>query len=94
LPKLFLTERARQDLASLPRLVQEAIVGTLTLIEADPEVEGKPLRGRLRGLWSSRTGNYRVLYTIEGKGHKLRVIIRAIKHRGEAYRRGRRHTRS
>ncbi|MGH2739629.1 MAG: type II toxin-antitoxin system RelE family toxin [Actinomycetota bacterium] len=87
MPDLFLTRRAKQDLGSFPRLVQEAIVETLSLIEADPQEAGKQLRGRLRGLWSCRVGNYRVLYTIEGSKRKVRIIVRAIRHRATAYRR-------
>jgi mRNA-degrading endonuclease RelE of RelBE toxin-antitoxin system len=90
LPELFLTGRAKQDLASLPRLIQEAVIETLTLIEGQPVEMGKELKGRLQGLWSCRVGNYRVLYTIEGRAAKSRVIVRAIRHRGIAYRQRRR----
>jgi mRNA interferase RelE/StbE len=88
LPELLLTARAKRDLTALPRTIQEAVVETLTLLGADPEEMGKQLRGRLRGLWSCRVGNYRILYTIEGK--RRRVIVRAIRHRGIAYRASRR----
>ena len=66
--------------------MQEAVVETLGAIAIEPERAGKQLVGRLRGLWSARVGNYRVLYTIEDG----RVIIRAIRHRAVAYRRRRR----
>ncbi len=88
--ELLLTRRAQEDLAALPPVVQEAVVETLTLLEAGPEDLGKELRGRLQGLWSCRVGNYRVLYTIEGSTARSRVIVRAIKHRGVAYPRRRR----
>ncbi|MGH2784894.1 MAG: type II toxin-antitoxin system RelE family toxin [Actinomycetota bacterium] len=90
MPELLLTRRARRDLEAFPPSIREAIVETLTLIEAKPDTAGKQLRGRLRGLWSSRVGNYRVLYTIEGTKTKQRVIVRAIRHRAAAYRRRRR----
>jgi mRNA interferase RelE/StbE len=83
LPELLLTGRAKQDLTALPRTIQEAVVETLTLLESDPEEMGKQLRGRLRGLWSCRVGNYRILSTIDGK--RRRVIVRGIRHRGIAY---------
>jgi addiction module RelE/StbE family toxin len=82
LPRLLLTHRAERDLAVLPRMIQEAVVETLTLLETDPEHAGKQLRGRLRGLWSCRVGSYRILYTIEGGTARRRVIVRAIRHRG------------
>jgi mRNA-degrading endonuclease RelE of RelBE toxin-antitoxin system len=90
LPRLLLTRRAEQDLAALPRTIQEAVVETLTVLEVDPEESGRQLRGRLRGLWSCRVGNYRILYTIEGGTARRRVIVRAIRHRGVAYGRPRR----
>jgi mRNA-degrading endonuclease RelE of RelBE toxin-antitoxin system len=86
LGELLLTDRAKQDLTKLPRVVQEAVVETLALVELRPEELGKELRGRLRGLCSCRVGNYRILYTIEGKGRDRPVIVRAIRHRGVAYR--------
>lgn len=82
MPELRLTRRARDDLAALPRPVQEAVFETLEALAVDPAEAGKELVGRLRGLWSVRVGSYRVLYTIERSG----VIVRAIRHRGVAYR--------
>lgn len=82
MPSLYLTSRSKQDLAALPRTVQQAVVETLTLLEASPENMGKELRGRLRGLRSCRVGSYRILYTIEGH----RVIVRGIRHLVVAYR--------
>jgi mRNA interferase RelE/StbE len=67
-------------------MAREAVLETLTAIGIEPQTAGKQLVGRLRGLWSARVGNYRVLYTIDDQG----VIIRAIRHRAVAYRRRRR----
>jgi mRNA-degrading endonuclease RelE of RelBE toxin-antitoxin system len=86
LPEPRLTRRARNDLQALPETVREAVLQTLILIGAEPECAGKKLVGRLEGLWSARVGNYRVLYTVESRG----VVMRAIRHRAVAYRRGRR----
>ena len=88
--ELLLTKRAEQDLAALPRPVQEAVLDTLTVLEIRPEELGKELRGRLGGLWSCRVGNYRILYTIEGAHPGSRVIVRAIRHLAVAYGRRRR----
>jgi len=82
LPELRLTRRATNDLRELPRTVQEAVLETLDKIAVHPKAAGKELVGRLRGLWSARVGNYRVLYTVERKG----VIVRSIRHRAFAYR--------
>lgn len=79
--ELRLTRRARKDLEALPVAVREAVFETLVAIGIGPEEAGKQLVGRLRGLWSARVGNYRVLYTIEKDG----VVVRAIRHRAVAY---------
>lgn len=86
MPEPSLTRRARNDLQALPDTVREAVLQTLILIGAEPERAGKKLVGRLDGLWSARVGNYRVLYTVESEG----LVLRAIRHRAVAYRRGRR----
>ncbi len=86
MPEPRLTRRARSDLEALPDTVRKAVLQTLILIGAEPERAGRKLVGRLEGLWSARVGNYRVLYTIESGG----VVIRAVRHRAVAYRRGRR----
>jgi mRNA interferase RelE/StbE len=83
LPELRLTQRARRDLEALPEAMRSAVLGTLAAIAREPEASGKALVGRLRGLWSARVGNYRVLYTIEGPT----VIVRSIRHRAVAYER-------
>jgi mRNA interferase RelE/StbE len=81
-----LTARAKADLAALPRSVQEAVIETMALLGAEPSAAGKPLVGRLAGLWSARVGNYRILYTIEDGGGSSRATVRAIRHRGVVYR--------
>ena len=79
--ELRLTRRARRDLEQLPPDIQHAVLETLDVIAFEPTY-GKPLVGRLRGVWSARVGSYRVLYTVES----TLVIVRAIRHRGIAYR--------
>lgn len=86
MPELRLTRRAREQLEELPDTVREAVLETLALIQLEPEALGKRLVGRLEGLWSARVGSYRVLYTLEPSG----IIVRSIRHRGVAYRSGRR----
>jgi mRNA interferase RelE/StbE len=85
LPEPHLTARAKRDLGALPQTIQEAVIEALTMIGLDPTAAGKPLVGRLRGLWSARVGNYRVLYTVDESAGSMRVIVRAIRHRAVAY---------
>jgi mRNA-degrading endonuclease RelE of RelBE toxin-antitoxin system len=51
-------------------------------VAAKPAVYGRALRGTLRGLWSLRVGDYRIIYTIAGD----EVYVLKIGHRREAYR--------
>jgi mRNA interferase RelE/StbE len=90
--RVFLTREARSHFEKLPPSLQDAVDNALTEIEADPYSAGKQLLGRLKGIWSARIGNYRVLYTIEGRRRSQRVIVRGIRHRAVVYqaRRGRR----
>jgi mRNA interferase RelE/StbE len=46
-----------------------------------PQVFGKPLRHTLKGIWSLRVNDYRVIYQIL----KNKVIILKIGHRREVY---------
>ena len=88
--RVLLTKEARHHLETLPANLQDPVFNALTEIEIDPYAAGKALLGRLRGTWSARVGNYRILYTIEGSRRSPQVIIRAISHRAAAYQRGRR----
>jgi len=63
--------------------VAEAVLGSVTLLEADPEA-GYRLRGRLTGLWSLRLGSYRLIYEIRDRGKTVRIV--AVLHRAIAYR--------
>ena len=83
MPDVRVTRRTKNDLADLPAPVREAVLETLELISREPETAGKQLVGRMKGLWSARVGNYRVLYTIEAS----QIIIRSIRHRAVAYHR-------
>lgn len=82
MPELRLTRRAKHDLTDLPATVREPVLETLDLIAREPEAAGKQLVGRMKGLWSARVGNYRILYTID----QTHTIVRAIRHRAIAYR--------
>lgn len=83
--RVLLTREARSHLEALPPNLQDPVDNALTEIEADPHAAGKQLLGRLKGTWSARVGNYRILYTIERGRRSPTVIVRAIKHRGVVY---------
>jgi mRNA interferase RelE/StbE len=50
----------------------------------NPIGHGKPLTGKLKGLWRLRVGDWRVIYEIEGS----KVIIYTIGNRKDVYKRG------
>lgn len=87
--RVSLTRQATRHFEELPARLREPVLNALTELEIDPEAAGKPLLGRLNGLWSARVGSYRLIYSIEGSGRSPKVIVRAIKHRSIAYERGR-----
>jgi mRNA interferase RelE/StbE len=80
-----LTREAARHFEGLTQNLQEPVLNALTDLEIDPEAAGKPLLGRLKGLWSARVGSYRIIYSIEGSRRSPKVIVRAIKHRSQAY---------
>ncbi len=72
--RVLLTRQAKSHFDELPPNLQDPVLNALTDIEANPPAAGKQLLGRLKGLWSARVGNYRILYTIEGSSRSPRVI--------------------
>ena len=85
LPDLVFTRGAQDDIRKLPNSLREAVANTIDRVGLEPRAVGAPLLGRLRGRWSARVGNYRIVYTIEGASEQERVVIRAVRHRAVAY---------
>ncbi len=82
-----LTDTAKRQLAKLDRQWQAAILDYLEDEIAtldDPRRRGKPLVGDRKGLWRYRVGDYRLLCELRGK--ELIVLVVAIGHRREVYR--------
>jgi hypothetical protein len=80
----FVTSTTRQ-FDALPQNLKEPVLNALTDLEIDPDAAGKPLLGRLKGLWSAPGGQLSI-YSIEGSRRSGKVIVRGIKHRSAAYR--------
>ena len=79
-----LTKRAVRDLDGLTRgrsAIAARILAKIQSLSDEPST-GKPLVGPLKGIWSLRVGEYRILYEFD----KKRVIILTVNHRKEAYR--------
>ena len=90
MPSLRFSRDAQEAIAALSLRLQDAVLNTILLIQADPWSRGRRLRGLMEGLWVVRVGSYRVLYTIEGREEAATVVIRDVLHRSIAYRRRRR----
>lgn len=77
-----LTKRAARDLDALAKSkMLPKILSKIASLSRKPEA-GKPLVGPLRGIWSLRVGEYRILYKIDGK----KVVVLTVNLRKDAYR--------
>lgn len=80
--RVVLVRRARRQVLELSWPLGEAVNSSLGALEREP-LAGKPLRGKLRGLYSWRVGAYRILYQLIDDGQTIRVV--AVRHRSVAY---------
>ena len=80
--KIEFDEKAFRTFKKLDKPTQERMGKKIEELTNNPEL-GKPLTGRLAGLWSLRTGDYRALYQI--RRNELLVLVLKIKHRKDAY---------
>jgi len=81
---VVIAPRAIKQINSLAQAVKDKIGDTIHNVIAPNPFIGKPLKAELRGLYSYRIGDYRIIYSIL----KSKLIIHIIKvmHRREAYR--------
>ena len=78
-----LTKRAIKDLDALERSQPKYFNRILSKIQSlvDDPFSGKQLVGPLKGKWSLRIGDYRIIYEIV----KTTIFILTINHRREVY---------
>lgn len=72
------SREAKRSIDRLEEIEKRRIKERINELMVDPYKAGKPLKGpfKIRNIWSSRTGNYRVLYTVfEDKGTILVVRV-------------------
>lgn len=77
------TQEASKDLRRLDKKYQKAVAKAINKLSQNPNI-GKPLLGKLKGLWKLRFSRYRIIYQIYNL--KLIIIVFEIKHRKEVYR--------
>ena len=66
------------------RRTRSAIVRRIDALAEGPEKQGKPLRGRLAGFFSTRAAGqrYRVVYRVDDKGNMVLVYLVGIRKEG------------
>jgi mRNA interferase RelE/StbE len=75
---------AERQLKKLPEQVVSQIIPVLKLLADEPRPAGaKKLKGA-DDIWRVRTGDYRILYTVEDRN--LTILVLKIDHRKQVYR--------
>jgi len=80
---VIIAPRARKQIDKLQPAMKEHLANALEALACDPHA-GKALQWDLKGLYSCRVGDFRVIYHIVK--NKLIVEIVKVMHRREAYR--------
>lgn len=78
--KVEIKEPAERQIKKLDKSRAKEMLDQIEKLENNPDIHGKPLRGRLAGIWQLRSGKYRIWYTIEDDT----VYVRAVKHKKDA----------
>ena len=80
--KIEWTERAIKDLERLDKPIARRILRRLAWFSKNfQSIVPEPLTGELKGTFKLRIGNWRAVYTVEGKI----IVIQFIGHRSEIY---------
>lgn len=80
------SRRVEKEIADLPGVVRERIIRAIRKLVENPRPQGaRKLTGAMRGAWRIRVGDYRVIYDADDA--QQLVIILAVLHRREVYRR-------
>lgn len=84
--KVEFDNRARKELRKLDPQTQDRILKWLreTLANSeDPRRTGKSLKGRIKGLWRYRVGDYRIISQIQDEN--VLILVVRIGHRRDIY---------
>jgi mRNA interferase RelE/StbE len=82
LVKIEWTEGATKDLERLDKPIARRILRRLAWFSKNfQSIVPEPLTGELKGTFKLRIGNWRAIYTVEGKI----IVIQFIGHRSEIY---------
>lgn len=84
--KVEFDDRARKELRKLDKQTQDRILKWLRetmATEEDPRRTGKSLKGRMKGLWRYRVGDYRIISQIQDE--QLLILVIRIGHLRDIY---------
>ena len=81
--QIFFTHEAEKNLKKLSSHIVERVKDASREIASNPVSAGKHLKGDLKGFFSFRIGDYRIVYTIEKQHSKIYILY--IRHRRESY---------
>jgi len=80
---IIIAPKAKRQIDKLTEKVKDKLANALQELSNNPYL-GKPLKAQLKGLFSCRIGDYRIIYDIVKK--QLIVQIIKIMHRKDVYR--------
>ena len=80
---VLIAPRVKKQIDKLPLKIKEKIANAIQELSTNSFL-GKALKADLKGLYSYRVGNYRVIYNI--LRHRLIIQIIKVMHRKDAYR--------
>lgn len=84
--KVEFDNRARKELRKLNSQAQDRILKWLRknlATDEDPRRMGKSLKGRMKGLWRYRVGDYRIISQIQDEN--ILILVVRIGQRGDIY---------
>lgn len=83
--QVLIKTSAERDVRRLPGDVRERVASAILALQEEPRPPGvRKLKGRDRGGWRIRVGNYRVVYGIDD--NLRQVIVYRVRHRRDVYR--------
>lgn len=84
--KVEFDNRARKELRKLDPQTQDRILKWLRknlAVDEDPRRVGTSLKGRMKGLWRYRVGDYRIISQIQDEN--ILILVVRIGHRRDIY---------
>ena len=76
------TKTAAKAIQKLDHMVRARVRAAIDALRDDP-YRGKPLQLTLQGLYSWRTGDWRIVYRVEAE--RIEVLVVTVGHRREVY---------